>query len=327
MRRREFITLVGGGAAVMWPLGALAQTPGKVFRVGLLGARAITDNSPFGASLIRGLARHGYALDRNLAFERREAEGNVHRLPQLAAELVASKVDVIIAFGYPAALAVKQGTTLPAVAFGAGDPVGTRLVDSLARPGGNLTGISDVSAEVTPKRLELLKQFAPGLRRVAVLWNADDLGMTQRYQASEAGARQLGVSVQPLGVREPADFDQAFGAMNRDMPDAILMVADSLTTLNRKLVFAFAEAHRLPAIYEFDFLVRDGGLMSYGPDYDESFDRIAALIDRILKGTSPAELPFEQPTLFRFALNLRTAKSIGFEAPAELLARADEVIE
>ncbi|SDR60648.1 putative ABC transport system substrate-binding protein [Rhizobiales bacterium GAS113] len=326
MRRREFIALVGGAAAA-WPLGALAQRPGKVFRVGLLGSRAVTDDSPFGASLIRGLARHGYALDRNLVFERREAEGNVHRLPQLAAELVASKVDVIVTFGYPAALAVKKGTTLPAVAFGTGDPVGTGLVGSLARPGGNITGISDVSAEVTPKRLELLKQFAPGLRRVAVLWNADDLGMTERYRASEAGARALGVSVQPLGVREPADFEQAFGAMNRDMPDAILMVADALTTLNRKLVFAFAEAHRLPAIYEFDFLVRDGGLMSYGPDYDESLDRLAALIDRILKGTSPAQLPFEQPTLFRFALNLRTAKSIGFETPAELLVRADEIIE
>jgi putative tryptophan/tyrosine transport system substrate-binding protein len=326
MRRREFITLVGG-AAVVWSLRALAQTPGKVYRVGLLGSRGITDDSPFGASLIRGLARHGYVLDRNFAFERRGAEGNVGRLPQLAAELVASKVDVIVTSGYPAALAVRQGTTLPAVAFAAGDPVGTRLVDSLARPGGNLTGISDVSAEVTPKRLELLKEFAPGLRRVAVLWNADDLAMTLRYRASEAGAQALGVSVQPLGVREPADFDQAFDAMNRDMPDAILMVSDSLTTLNRKSVFEFAAAHRLPAIYEFDFLVRDGGLMSYGPDLDESFDDVAALIDRILKGAKPAELPFEQPTRFKFAINLKTAKVIGLAAPPLLLARADEVIE
>jgi ABC-type uncharacterized transport system substrate-binding protein len=213
------------------------------------------------------------------------------------------------------------------VAFAAGDPVGTGLVDSLARPGGNLTGISDVSAEVTPKRLELLKQLAPSLHRVAMLWNADDLGMTLRYRASEAAARTLGISVQPLGVREPADFEQAFGEMNRDMPDAILMVSDSLSTLNRKLVLEFAAAHRVPAIYEFDSLVRDGGLMSYGPDVAESFDRVAALVDRILKGANPAELPFEQPTLFRFALNLKTAKSIGLEVPASLLARADEVIE
>jgi len=175
------------------------------------------------------------------------------------------------------------------VAFFAGDPVGTGLVESLARPGGHVTGISDVSVEVTPKRLELLKQFAPDLRRVAVLWNADDLGMTLRYRASEAGAQALGVTVQPLGVREPNDFDQAFGAMNRDMPDAILMVADPLTTLNRKRVFEFAAAHRLPAIYELSLFARDGGLMSYGPDLDESFGRVASLVDRVLKGAKPAE--------------------------------------
>jgi putative ABC transport system substrate-binding protein len=241
--------------------------------------------------------------------------------------LVGSKVDVIVTFGYPPALAAKRVTTVPVVVFAAGDPVRTGLVDSLARPGGNLTGISDVSAEVTPKRLELLKAIAPRLRKVAMLWNADDLGMTLRYRASEAGAQALGISVQALGVREPNDFDQAFGAMNRDMPDAILMVSDVLTTLNRKRVFEFAAVHRLPAIYEFDFLVRDGGLMSYGPDMEESFDRVAALVDRILKGGNPAELPFEQPTRFRFVLNLKTAKSLGLEVPPTLLALADEVVE
>jgi putative ABC transport system substrate-binding protein len=207
------------------------------------------------------------------------------------------------------------------------DPVGTGLVESLARPGGNLTGISDVSAEVTPKRMELLKEVAPQLRRVAMLWNANDLGMTLRYRASEAVAQALGISVQPLSVREPNDFDQAFEAMIRDPPDAILMVTDSLTILNRKRVFEFAAAHRLPAIYEFDFLVRDGGLMSYGPDQLETFERVAALVDHILKGAKPAELPFEQPTHFRFVLNLKTARSIGLTVPPSLLARADEVIE
>jgi putative ABC transport system substrate-binding protein len=207
------------------------------------------------------------------------------------------------------------------------DPVGTGLVESLARPGSNLTGISDVSAEVTPKRMALLKEVAPQLRRVAMLWNANDLGMTLRYRASEAGAQALGISVQPFGVREPNDFDQAFEAMTRDMPDAILMVTDSLTILNRKRVFEFAAAHRLPAIYEFDFLVRDGGLMSYGPDQDETFDRVAALIEHILNGAKPAELPFEQPTRFRFVLNLKTARTLGLEIPPTLLARADEVIE
>jgi putative ABC transport system substrate-binding protein len=327
MRRRDFISLIGS-TAVASPLAALAQSPSKVYRIGLLSVGPpITDDSRQGAPLVHRLAQHGYVLNRNLAFERRGAEGQVDRLPQLVVELVAGKVDVIVAFGYPPALAAKEGTTLPVVAVNAGDPVGTGLVDSLARPSGNITGISDVSVEVTPKRLELLKEIAPKLRRVAVLWNANDLGMTLRYRALEVGARALGVTVQPLGVREPNDFDQAFGAMNRDLPDAILMVSDSLTTLNRKRVFEFAAAHRLPAIYEFDYLVRDGGLMSYGPDNDESFSLAADLANRILNGVKPTELPFEQPTLFRFALNLKTARSIGLEIPPALLARADEVIE
>jgi putative tryptophan/tyrosine transport system substrate-binding protein len=325
MRRREFMTLLGG-AALAWPRVAAAQD--RVYRIGLLSSGApVADKSPFGAALIRGLAQHGYALDKNFTFERRGAEAHVDRLPRLVEELVASKVDIIVTLGYPPAVAAKQGTTVPVVVYAAGDPVGTGLVASLARPGGNLTGISDVSAEVTPKRMELLKQIAPRLRKVAMLWNADDLGMTLRYRASEAGAQALGISVQALGVREPNDFDQAFAAMNRDMPDAILMVSDALTTLNRKRVFEFAAAHRLPAIYEFDFIVRDGGLMSYGPDPDESVARVAALLDRILKGAKPAELPFEQPTRFRFVLNLKTAKSLGLEVPPTLLALADEVVE
>ena len=241
---------------------------------------------------------------------------------------MASRVDVIITFGYPAALVAKQKGTFPTVASGAGDPVSTGLVDGLARPGGNITGISDVSAELTPKRMELLKQMAPTLKRVAMLWNAADLGMTMRYRASEIGANALGISVQPLGVREPDDFEQAFSAMDREKPDAILMVTDSLTVLNRKRVFEYAAAHRLPAIYEFDFLVRDGGLMSYGPDFDENFARVAALVDRILKGTKPADLPFEQPTRFKFAINVKTAKALGLEVPdriARYRRRGDRV--
>jgi putative ABC transport system substrate-binding protein len=327
MQRREFITLLGGAAAA-WPLAARAQSPAQVYRIGLLSTgAALADTSPQGAPLIRGLAQHGYALGRNLAFERRGSSAQTDRLPILFDELVASRVDVIITFGYPAALVAKQKGTFPTVASGAGDPVSTGLVDSLARPGGNITGISDVSAELTPKRMELLKQMAPTLKRVAMLWNAADLGMTMRYRASEIGANALGISVQPLGVREPDDFEQAFSAMDREKPDAILMVTDSLTVLNRKRVFEYAAAHRLPAIYEFDFLVRDGGLMSYGPDFDENFARVAALVDRILKGTKPADLPFEQPTRFKFAINVKTAKALGLEVPTALLATADEVIE
>ncbi len=327
MRRREFVRLVGGAVPLMTPLRGFAQTSGRVYRVGLLGAGAPTaDTSPLGSSLIRGLAGQGYALNKNFVLERRGAEGQIDRLPQLVTELAAAKVDVIVTSGYPAALAAKQGS-VPVIAIYAGDPVGTRLVESLARPGGNLTGISDVSAEVTPKRLDLLRQVAPGLHRVAMLWNADDLGMTLRYKASEGGAQALGLSVQPLGVREPDDFNMAFTALDREMPDAILMVTDSLTLLNRKRVFDYVAAHRLPAIYEFDFLVRDGGLMSYGPDVDESFERVAGLMSRILKGAKPAELPFEQPTRFKLAINLKTAKAMGLEVPPLLLGQADEVIE
>src|SRR5215831_8587730 len=180
MTRREFIILLGG-AAVAWPGAVIAQAPAKVYRIGLLGGGApVTDASPFGAALIRGLAQYGYAPGHNLEFERRGAEGHLDRLPHLVNELVASKVDAIVTTGYPPALAAKQGTTIPVVAINAGDPVSTGLVESLARPGGHLTGISDVSAELTPKRMELLKQMAPGLRRMAILWNAADLGMTLR---------------------------------------------------------------------------------------------------------------------------------------------------
>ncbi len=327
MRRREFITMLGG-AALATKSRAFAQSPSRALRVGTLGPGPVmSDASPTGAALLRGFAQLGYTPGANLVLERRGAEGHKERLPALLDELAASKVDVIITFGYPTAVAAKEHTSLPVVAIFAGDPVGTGLVESLARPGGNLTGISDVSEELTPKRMELLKELAPQLRRIAMLWNASDLGMTLRYQASEAGAKKMGITVVPLGVREPDDFTQAFTAMEHDSPDAILMVTDSLTMLNRKRVFEFAAAHRLPATYEFDYLVREGGLMSYAPDLDESLGRVAALADRIFKGATPAQLPFEQPTRFKLAINLKTAKAIGIDVPPTLLSRADEVIE
>ena len=327
MRRRDIIRGLGG-ALIAAPWGARAQTAPTVHRIGLLSAvGTIGDNSPFGVPLIRGLAQQGYTQGRNLVIERRGAEGRLDRLPRLVEELVASKVDLIVTFGYPPALAAKQGTTIPVVVFAAGDPVATGLVASLARPGGNLTGFSDVAAELSAKRMELLKEVAPGLRRVAMLWNAGDHGMTLRYQASDAAAKAMGVTVSPLGVREPDDFEQAFAAMNRERPDAILMVSDSLTMLNRKRVFEFAAVHRLPAIYEFDFVVREGGLMSYSMDLEEALGRVAAVVGRILKGAKPADLPFEQPTRYRFVLNQKTAKTLGLEVPPSLLARADEVIE
>ena len=303
------------------PRAVLAQ---ESHRIGLLGAGAPMTPD---AALLRHLAKAGHVVGKNLVIESRGAEGRLDRLPHLVGELAAARVEAIVTSGYPAALAAKQATALPIVANNSGDPVATGLVETLARPGGNLTGISDVSAELTPKRLELLKLLVPGLRRVAILWNADDLGMTLRSRASEAGARALGVTVQQLGVRQPDDFNDAFKAMDVDRPDAILMVADSLTILNRKRVFDYAALHRLPAIFEIDRLVREGGLMSYGPDADETAERMAALIDRILKGRKPADLPFEQPTRFKFAINLKTARALGLAVPPSLLDRADETIE
>jgi putative ABC transport system substrate-binding protein len=202
----------------------------------------------------------------------------------------------------------------------------TGLVQSLAHPGGNVTGIADDAAALSTKRLGLLKA-APQLRRVAMLWNKDDRGMTQRCDASAQAAKELGVTVQALGVREPDDFNDAFAAMNRDMPDAILMVTDSLTLLNRKRVFDFALEHKVPAIYEQDFMARDGGLMSYGADARESFDRAADLASRIFKGAKPADLPVEIPTRYLFVINMKTAKAMNFTVPNNVLSLADEVIE
>jgi putative ABC transport system substrate-binding protein len=327
MRRRDFVTLVVGGA-VMSPLAAFAQNAARVYRIGVLSVGApFTEKTPLTTGVVGGLAPAGYELGKNLMFEFRGADGHPDRCPQLVSELAASKVDVIITYGYSATLAAKQAATLPVVSINSGDPIGTGLVSSLAHPGGNLTGISNVSVELTPKRMELLKEFAPNLRRVAILWNADNLGMTLRYKAAEAGARALGIDVEPLGVREPEDFKQAFDAMNKNMPDAILMVTDVLTVLNRKPVFDFAAAHRLPAIYEFGFLAHAGGLMSYGPDESETDARVAALVGRILAGAKPADLPFEQPTKYDLVINLKTANALGFSVPQSLLAQADEVIE
>ncbi len=267
--------------------------------------------------------------DRNMALEMRAAEGHPERLPQLAKELVANNVDVILTFSFPAATAAKNATTtIPIVAtLTGGDPVATGLVKSFSRPNGNITGVSDMAIELAPKRLELLKDLVPTLHTVAMVFNASDLGMSLRYQGAADAARTIGARVQPLGVREPDDFDEAFASMVRDPPDALLMVSDDLTFLNRRRVYEFAAEHRLPTTYELANYVRDGGLSSLGPDLDEIYDRATSLIDRILKGANPADLPFEQPTRFHVSINLKTAKSLGVTVPASVIARADEVIE
>src|SRR5215469_10734514 len=305
-----------------------ARSEGRVYRVGLLGPGApFTEQNPFLVALTKAFRKQGYAVGTNLVFETRAAKGQINLLPQLVDELNASNLDVLMTAGYPTAVAAKEHAKVPVVVFNSGDPVATHLVASLAHPGGNLTGLSEIAAELSAKRLQLLKEAAPTVRKVAMLWNADDLGMTLRYQAADGAAKGLDLVVQPLGVREPEDFGNAFATMDRDPPDGILMVTDSLTLLNRKRVFDYATAHKLPAIYEYDALVRDGGLMSYGPDGDEVLDRVAGLSDRILKGTKPADLPLEEPTRFVLAVNQKTAASIGLTVPPSILARADDLIE
>jgi ABC-type uncharacterized transport system substrate-binding protein len=326
MNRRHFITLIGS-LPVLSP--AIAQTPARVYRIALVSpAGPVPESSPNGKMLFSALAKHDYVVGKNLlVLGPRPAADGPQQLAQVMKDLKADKVDVIVTWGYPTILAAKLAGIPAVAAFGAGDPVETGLVESLARPGGSVTGISDIATTLTTKRMGLLKELKPSLRSVAMMWNKDDLGMSLRYAASAKSAEAMGVSVLAVGVREPDDFNEAFSVMERERPDAILMVSDSLTMLNRKRVFEFADAHRLPAIYEYDPLVREGGLMSYGPDLPESFARAAAKADQILQGAKPGDLPFEQPTRYLFLLNLKTAKSIGLEIPPTLLALADEVIE
>jgi putative tryptophan/tyrosine transport system substrate-binding protein len=317
--------LAAAGATLMHAI-ALAQ-PGKVFRVGLVsvGAPGVLILGP---GVTRDFAQRGYVEGQNIAFERRAAQGQVSSLPGLIDELVAAHVDVIITQSYPAALAAKEhaGNTPIVVTF-SGDPVATGLVSSLAHPGGNITGVSEIAAELSAKRLAVLREAVPSVHNVAVLWNANDFGMTLRYQSVEAEAKRSGMLIIPLGVRAPDDFDTAFSEMTKTPPDAILMVTDVLTLLNRKRVIDFAAEHRLPAIYEHAYLVQDGGLMSYGPDVDAIFDRAVGLADRILKGAKPADLPLELPTRFELAINLKTAKALGLTIPESILVRADDVVE
>ena len=327
MRRREFITLLSG-AVLAGPRTAIGQTSAKVFRLGTLTPGLPRDEkSPEGMTLVRILAERGYALGKNLTLDARGAKGKISELPHMLEEMKSANIDVIVTVGYKAALLAKATGIPVVIAFGSGDPVATGLVNSLARPGGTITGISDDAATISTKRLSLLKQLLPSMRRVAMLWNSDDLGMSLRYGASAKAAEVLGVRVQALGVREPDDFDGVFEAMDREPPEAILMVSDVLTVLNRKRVFDYAAAKRIPAIYEEQQFVHDGGLMSYGADPKESFERAGDFVSQIFKGRRPADIPFEQPTRYPFVVNLRTAKAIGLEMPPTLVALADEVIE
>lgn len=327
--RPRVLVLAALGVGLLWS-GAAPHAAQKVHRLGFLSVAS--PDAPIMVATIKelshGLAQRGYTPGANLVIESRFANGRPDRLPGLARELLDSGVEVLMTSSYPAARAAKDATnTIPIVVDGAGNVVEAGLAASLNRPGGNLTGISDVASELSTKRLELLKTAIPSIKSLAMLWNANDLGMTTRYRAAADAAKVLGIAVQSLGVGEPDDFDSAFATMSRDKPDGILMVSDVLTNLNRKRVLEFAAAHRIPAIYEVSYIVREGGLMSYGAERSETSDRVADLVARILKGAKPADLPFEQPTHFRLVVNRKTAEALGVGIPESFYERADEVIE
>jgi putative ABC transport system substrate-binding protein len=327
LRRAILVSTALGQLGASLP--AIAQPTQKEFRVALLsGAGRTPDGAPPG--LLREAMRQlGYIEGKNVAYQARFAEGDAERLPAFAAELVALKVDVIATLGGPATIAAKQATsTIPIVmARAAGDAVAAGLITSLARPGGNVTGLTDESVQLSAKRMELLKEAVPKAAVIAVLWNMNDQGMTLRYREIEKAARILKVDVQALGVRRPEDFAEAFATMARRRPDAMFLVADPLTTINYKRVLEFAATQRIPAMYENGFQVRDGGLMSYGPSIEEDFRRAAVYIDRILKGAKPADLPAEQPTRHYLTINAKTAATLGLALPPALLFRADQLFQ
>jgi putative ABC transport system substrate-binding protein len=246
----------------------------------------------------------------------------------MAADLLARKVDVIVALGWAAATAAKQATTsVPVVVVNAGDVVEAGLVSSLAHPGGNVTGVNDPAAVLSAKRLEFLKELVPSAKRVAVLWNASNLAMTLRYKEIRKAADVLHIEIEPLGVREPDDFDEALSAMDRQRPDALMMVTDALTTLNRQRVIDYAAVHRIPAMYEFGSVVHAGGLISYGTDEAANFRLAAQYVAKVLRGAKPGDLPVEQPNEYGLVINLKTAKALSLTIPQSVLLRADEVIE
>ena len=310
------------------PLASDAQPGGKTWQVGFLSGGARPPDGAPPLALRQALQELGYLEGRNVVYMGRWADAHQDRLPGLAAELVALKVQAIVTVGGPATTAAKQATSsIPIVMALVGDAVGLGLIDSLARPGGNVTGVTDESVALSAKRLELLKEAVPKAVRMAVLWNADDRGMTLRYREVEKAAQVLHVTVQPLGVREPNDFDTAFSAMALNRPDALFLVTDALTILNRKRVIEFAEKHRIPAMYETGAIVHEGGLMSYGANNDDNFRRAAMYVDRIFKGAAPNGLPVERPTRYYLAINLKTARALGLTFPPSVQLRADEVIE
>jgi ABC-type uncharacterized transport system substrate-binding protein len=324
--RRDFITLMGGAAAA-WPLAARAQQPGKVYRIGVFTAGAPLMSKTW-SIFIDGLKELGWTEGKNIAFEPRYAENNLDRLPELAAELVRLNVDVILAFGTLAPLAAKRASaTVPIVMANAGDPLGSGLVASLARPGGNVTGMSLMAPDLGGKRLELLKEILPWLSRVAVIWNAANPYSALVFEEIRGAAKTLAIELQSLEVRGPGDFDGVLDSAVRKRADALVAVEDPLTFNHRKQIAESCAENRLPAMYGLREYADAGGLLAYGASQEDLLRRAVGFVDKILKGVKPADLPVQQPTKFELVINLKTAKALGLEIPPTLLARADEVIE
>jgi putative tryptophan/tyrosine transport system substrate-binding protein len=309
-------------------LPAEAQQPAKIPRIGVLSLGPAAIPSTRVEAFRQGLRDLGYVEGKNLAIEYRFAEGNFKRLRELAADLVALKVNVIMTWGTPQILAVKQATnTIPIVMAFSADPVRDGFVASLARPGGNITGLSSLSPELSGKRLELLKETFPQLARVGVLWDPADPGATANVKETETAGQALGVQVQPLEVRSQKDFQNAFKAANEGRARALILQQTNLTNTHRKEIVELATKHRLPTMLGESGIMDTGGLMSYGPNYSDLFRRAAIYVNKILKGAKPTDLPVEQPTKFEFIINLKAAKQIGLTIPPNVLARADKVIK
>jgi len=327
VRRREFITLLGGAA--VWPLAARAQQMGKVPRIGYLGSSSPSLEPHFVEAFRQKLRELGHIEGENIAIEYRWAEGQDRRLPELATELVRLQPNVIVTAGTPGALAAMQATkTIPIVMASSGDPVGAGLVTSLARPGGHVTGFTIVGPQIEGKRLDLLKEAVPELSRVAVLWNPSYPASVSYFNTIENAGRTLRISLDPVAeVRRADELENAFFAIASARPRALLVVADRFLLAHRKRIVEFAVAKRLPGMFPYREYVEAGGLMSYAPSNIELFRGAATYVDKILKGAKPGDLPVQEPTKLELIVNLKTSKAIGLTVPESFLLRADELIE
>ena len=325
--RRAFITSVGAGLLFAPALGD-AQQPAKIPRIGFLSPVSPSDTALWHQAFRQGLRDLGWVEGKNIGIEYRYAQGKTDRLPDLAADLVRLKVDIIVAAFTNEAVAAKKATrTIPIIMASTGDPVATGLVGSLARPGGNITGLSTLSPDLAGKRLQLLKEIVPKLSRLAVLWNPQGSSSALGWKEIQLPARELGIQLHSLEVRSPDDFDKAFEDATRAGADALTIMPDPLFGGNLRRIVDFAAKRRLPSIFHVREFVDSGGLMSYGPDRSDLFRRAATYADKILKGAKPADLPVEQPTKFELAINLKTAKALGLRIPPSVLLRVDKVIE